>query len=155
MIQQPLFHVLAFDHSFIAVEDTETRMLVCQSSQRVDTNSKIFSCFFQREQYFLIFSCFHKFIPPYLTFIILKKPENEKCTKFDTLDITVIQMLNIVINISCCMTTKSSTLVKRQTGIFCFILYNPHACDGLITLGLELIMSIIIFTCINAKLWTV
>lgn len=68
------------------------------------------------------------------------------------LNIVVNQMLNIVINISCCITTKSSTLVKRQTGIFCFILYNPHACDGLITLGLELIMSIIIFACINAKL---
>lgn len=123
-------------------------MLVCQSSQRVDTNSKIFGCFFQCEQYFLIFSCFHKFIPPYLTFIILKKAENEKCTKFDTFRYHRYPNAQHSNQYQLLHNHQSSTLVKRQTGVYCFILYNPHACDGLITLGLELIMSIIIFACI-------
>ena len=72
------------------------------------------------------------------------------------LDIIIIQIFNIVISqYQLLHNHQSSTLVKRQTGIYCFVLYNPHACDGLIVLGLELIMSIIIFACINAKLWTV
>lgn len=125
MIQQPLFHVLAFNHSFVAVEDTETRMLVCQSSQRVDTNSKIFSCFFQCKQYFLIFSCFHKFIPPYLTFIILNKNENEKCTKFVILryhHYPNIQYSHQLISVAA-WPPKMAHLSKRQTVVYCFILY--------------------------------